>query len=233
MIVTQEAQAPNAAFDKMRNTLFQLEAREQELASTRNDVHPQLVAIRQQLADLRSVLCEQPMQHNQATHAVNIARQALELNLLTEQSQVDALRGREKSLLALQSTLRGDLQQLNTQEATLYQLQQEKEPAEARHKSYADKLDQARINRSLDDERISSLTVVPPASYPAKPTGPRGMVVLALGILTAAASGLGAALLAAYFQPLVSSPLDIERLLDVPLVGVLPTASERPAALAI
>jgi polysaccharide biosynthesis protein PslE len=225
-IVTQEAQAANAAFDNMRGTLFQLEAREQELAATRNDSHPQLVAIRQQISDLRNVLREQPTQRIQTTEAVNPARQSLELNLLTEQSQVDALTGREKSLASLQTKLRGDLKQLNSQEATLGQLQQDVDLAESRYKAYADKLEQARINRSLDDERISSLTVVQPASYPTKPSGPRKMYVLALGMIMAAVSGFGAAMIAAYFQPLVISPLDIERLLDLPLVGVLPAVRD-------
>jgi polysaccharide biosynthesis transport protein len=63
---------------------------------------------------------------------------------------------------------------------------------------------------------------VQPASYPTKPTGPRRAYVLVLGLLMAIASGFGAAVLAAYFQPLVVSPLDIEQLLDLPLVGVLP-----------
>lgn len=231
-IVTQQAQAPNAAFDNMRGTLFQLETREQELASTRRDEHPQLVAVRQQLADLRTVLREQPMQRLQATHAVNPARQTLELNLLTEQSQADALRGREKSLVTLAATLRDDLKQLNSQEATLGQLHQEVELAEARHRAYADKLEQARINRSLDEERISSLTVVQPASFPTKPTGPRRMVVLALGFLMAAVSGLGSALVAAYFQPTLTTAAQIEQLLELPLVGVLTIASEQQAALA-
>ena len=227
-IVTQEAQAANAAFDNMRGTLFQLEAREQELAATRNDEHPQLQAVRQQLADLRNVIREQPAQRLQATHAVNPARQSLELNLLNEQSQADALRGREQALIALQARLRVDLAQLNAQEATIGKLEQDLDLAETRYRAYADKLEQARLNRSLDEERISSLTVVQPASYPAKASGPRRLYVLALGLLVAAASGLGAALVAAYFQPVLASTLDLERLLDLPLVGVLPPTTSQP-----
>jgi uncharacterized protein involved in exopolysaccharide biosynthesis len=226
-IVTQEAQAPNAAFDNMRGTLFTLEARAQELAAKMQDAHPQLVAVRQQIDDLRGVLTEQPPQRMQATQAVNPARQALELSLLNEQSQADALRGKAAALASLHAKLRGDLKQLNAHEASLALMQQEVDLAEAQHKAYADKLEQARINRSLDEERISSLTVVQPATYPSKASGPRRLYVLALGLLVAATSGLGAALIAAYFQPLLGSPLDIERLLELPLTGLLPPPAER------
>lgn len=229
-LVTQESQAPNAAFDNMRGTLLQLESREQELASTRSDNHPQLVAVRQQLKDLRTPLHEQPSQRAQATQAVNPSRQALELSLLNEQSQAAAFRGREKALVAQTARLRGDLKQLNAQEASLGQLEQEVELAEGRHKAYADNLEQARINRSLDDERISSLTVVQPATYPTSPSGPRRAYVFALDLIVASLSGLGAALIAAYLQPVLTTRIELERLWDLPLVGVLPRLERRMAA---
>ncbi|MCU0877328.1 MAG: hypothetical protein MUF06_06035 [Pirellulaceae bacterium] len=221
-VITQQAQAPNAAFDNMRGTLFQLEAREQELAATRRDDHPQLVAVRDQLRDLRHVLAEQSPQRLQSTEAVNPSRQALELSLLSEQSQSDALEGREQALLAQQAVLRNDLKTLNGKEAQLTRLQQEVELAEARHRSYADKLEQARINRSLDADRISSLTVVQPASFPTRATGPRRAYILGLGLIVAAISSLGSALVAAYLQPMLTTRDELRQVLDLPLVGFIP-----------
>jgi uncharacterized protein involved in exopolysaccharide biosynthesis len=229
-LVTQEARAPNAASDNMRAALFQLESLEQELASTRSDNHPQLVAVRQQLKDLRTPLHEQPSQRAQATQTVNPSRQALELSLLNEQSQAAALRGREKSLVAQAARLRGELKQLNAQQASLGQLEQEVELAEGRHKADADKLEQARINRSNDDGRISSLTVVQPATFPTSPAGPKRAYVLALGLIVAALSGLGTALFAAYLQPVLTTRIELEELWDLPLVGVLPRLERRMAA---
>jgi uncharacterized protein involved in exopolysaccharide biosynthesis len=223
-VITQQAQAPNAAFDNMRGTLFQLEAREQELAATRRDDHPQLVAVRDQLRDLRHVLAEQSPQRIQSTEAVNPSRQAMELSLLSEQSQADALEGRERTLIVQQATLRNDLKALNGQEAQLTRLQQEVELAEARHRSYADKLEQARINRSLDADRISSLTVVQPASFPTRATGPRRAYILALGLVVAAISSLGSALVAAYLQPTLTTTDELCQVLNLPLVGFIPRA---------
>lgn len=221
-IMTQEAQSPNGAFENMRSTLFQLETREEELAARMQDNHPQLMAVRQQLADLRNVLDEQSPQRMQATHAVNPSRQALELALLTERSQADALRGRGTSLAQLQERLQQDLQSLNRHEVSLAQMQQEVDLAESRHKAYADKLEQARINRSLDEERISSLNIVQPASYASKPSGPRRAYVLAAGLLLAILSSAGVIAAGIWLQPMLSSRMDLERLLDLPLVGIVP-----------
>ena len=229
-IVTQKVEGPNAAFDGMRQTLYQAEAKEQELASKMNDNHPQLVAIRQQVKDLRAILADQPIQRRQATEAANPTRQAMDLALANEQSAADSLRGRGRELIALRDQLRGELRQLNTSESEVNQLQQAVELAEARHKEYAQKLEQSRINRSLDEERISSLSIVQPASYVAKSTGPRRLYVLALGLVFALVSSLGAALLVAYLNPIFASMADLGKLLDLPLVGTLPRGVFRPTA---
>ena len=230
-IITTQSQAPNAAFDNMRGTLFQLETREQELAARMKDDHPLLLAVRQQLNDLRSTLAEQPSQRMQATEAVNPSRQALELSLLNEQSQADALRGRAASLAKLAEKLQQDLRHLNSYEVSLAQMQQEVDLSEARNRTYADKLEQARINRSLDEERISSLTLVQPATYALKPTGPRRAYVLALGLAVALLTAAGVVFAAMYLNPVLATGRDIGRLLELPLVGLVPRQGVTGAAL--
>jgi uncharacterized protein involved in exopolysaccharide biosynthesis len=229
-IVTQKVDGPNAAFDGMRQTLYQAEAREQELASKMQDNHPQLLAVRQQVADLRAILADQPIQRLLATEAANPTRQAMDLALANEQSSADSLRGRGRELLALREKLQGELRQLNAHEAEVNQLQQAVELAEARHKDYAQKLEQARINRSLDEVRISSLSIVQPASYVAKSTGPRRLYVLMLGLAFATISSIGAALVATYLNPVFITMNDLDQLLDLPLVGTLPREVFQPAA---
>ena len=50
-IVTQEVESPNAAADGMRQTLYTLEAQEQELAAKMQESHPRLVAVRSEAQD--------------------------------------------------------------------------------------------------------------------------------------------------------------------------------------
>jgi uncharacterized protein involved in exopolysaccharide biosynthesis len=218
-VVTQETQGPNAAFDGMRQTLYTLEAREHDLASKMQDNHPQLIAVRQQVADLRKILKEQPMQRIQATEAINPERQSLELALLNERAQEVSLQGRGTELLAQQRQLQADLQKLNGQEGNLLQLQQAADLAESRHSEYAQKLEQARISRSLDEQQISSLSIVQPASYVAKPVGPRRLYVLGMGLVLATIGGFGSALAAAYLRPVLLTAADLSQLLDLPLTG--------------
>src|SRR4029078_3368551 len=75
-IVTQEVESPSAAADGMRQTLYSLEAQEQELAAKMQEDHPRLVAVRQQVRDLKNILAGQPLRNMQATEALNPSRQA-------------------------------------------------------------------------------------------------------------------------------------------------------------
>jgi len=221
-IVTQSVEGPHAAFDGMRQTLYQLETQQQELAAKMNESHPRLAAVRQQVKELQGILANQPADRVQETEALNPARQSLELALLTERSQADALAGRERSLLTVQEQLRVELTALNAQAGTIDELEQRVALAEASHKDFAQKVEQARINRSLDKQRISSLSLVQPASFNAKGSGPRRALVLALGLVLAATSGIGAALAAAWLNPLLNSAAQLESLWDLPLAGIIP-----------
>ena len=238
-LVPQETPPPGDALENVPAALLALESREQELASTRSDNHPQLVAIRQQLAELRATL-RQPSSQSPppapattaaaTTPSVDPARSALEVNLRNEQSQAAAFRGRETALTAQASKLRGDLKQLDAQVASLGELQHDVDAAEERYKADADKLEQAHSNRALADERIVSLTVVQPATLPTDPAGPRRANVLTLGAAVAVLCGLASALVAACFQRVLATPTDLARLWDLPLVGVLPPLDQRLAA---
>lgn len=231
-LVTQETAMPHAAFDGMRQTLYQLEVQEQDLAARMQESHPRLIALRQQVRELREIVASQPTERVLETAALNPKRQALELALLTETSQADSLRARERSLAASRKQLDGHLQSLNTQVATMDQLQQRVALAETNHKDYVQKLEQARISRSLDEERISSLSLVQPASYSGTASGPRRSLVLMVGLCFAGLSSVATVLGAAWMNPVIASAEQLRLLLDLPLAGVIPTQSARISAAA-
>jgi uncharacterized protein involved in exopolysaccharide biosynthesis len=184
--------------------------------------HPRLVAIRKQVGDLRHILDEQPGQNVQATEAINPSRQSLELTLLNERSKAEALAAAERALIAQQEQLRGEMMELNGQSLVIDELTQRVALAETNHKEYAQRLEQARINRTLDEERISSLSLVQPASYVATGTGPGRTVVLALGLFVALGGGLFAIAVANWLNPIIRSPDTLVEALRLPVVGVLP-----------
>src|SRR5262249_7397478 len=148
-LITQEAKSASAAVDGMRRTLFNLEAQEHDLAVKLQDSHPRLIAVRQQVAELQDVLKKQPAEHVRAIEAINPSRQSLELSLLTERSNAEALAAAEQALTSQLDQVRGEMSDLNAQANTIDQLTQRVALAEANHKEHVQRLDQARISRTL------------------------------------------------------------------------------------
>jgi uncharacterized protein involved in exopolysaccharide biosynthesis len=221
-LVTQETKAASAAADGMRQTLFSLEAQEHDLAAKMQNDHPRLIAVRQQVAELREVLKGQPAEHVQATEAINPSRQSLELSLLTERSHAEALAAAERALASQLEQVRSEMSELNAQAVTIDELSQRVALAESNHKEYAQRLEQARINRTLDDERISSISLVQPASYVATAAGPRRSLVMALGFFVAVLCGIATTLAAAWLNPILETSEQLVAILGVPLVGAIP-----------
>lgn len=221
-LITQETTAASAAADGMRQSLYNLETQEKELAAKMQDSHPLLVAIRKQVTELRNILDEQPGQNVNATEAINPSRQSLELALLTQRSQADALAATDRALAGQQLTLRGQMMELNGQSLAIDELTQRVALAENNHKEYAQRLEQARINRTLDDERISSLSLVQPASYVATASGPGRTVVLALGIFVAFGACIFAIAAATWMNPLIRSTEELVEALQLPVIGFVP-----------
>jgi polysaccharide biosynthesis protein PslE len=229
-LVTQQVEGASPAADGMRQTLYMLELQEREMSAKMQDNHPKLEAVRQQVLELKQILSGQPAKNIQATAALNPARQTMEGSLLSEKAQADALAAREQSLTATQLQLHNELTELNAKAGTIDELQQRVTMAEANHKEYATRLEQARMNRTLDDEQISSLTLVQPASYVAQPGGPRRSLVLALGLFLAASSAMATMLIAAWLNPLITTVEQLAALIDVPLSGVVPRQALEMAA---
>src|SRR4051812_31626518 len=218
-LITQETTGASAAADGMRQTLYTLETQAHDMSAKMQDSHPRLIAIRKQVAELREVLDQQPQDRVQATEAINPSRQSLELALMTEKSHAESLTAEDRALAAQQEQLHHELAEHNAQSIAVDELTQRVALAEANHKEYAQRLEQARISRTLDDERISSLSLVQPASYVATAAGPRRSLVLAMGLFVAALSGLGSALIAAWLNPLIATPQQLLAAIDLPLTG--------------
>lgn len=230
---TLKQEGPNVAADGMRTELYKLQAIELDKSSRFTDDHPQVIAIRQQVHDLEAILNEEDPIRKQTTSAVNPALQALQLQLFTERSLLESLHGKADELTRQQGQIQHELEAANKQDVQLASLQRDVEFAEAQFRESSQKLAQARTNDKLDADKISNLTIVQPASYVARPLGPRKAYVLALGMIVGLLGAIGIAGIYGYFDRLLKTPAEIADLLQLPLLGEIPASSdEAPAVLA-
>ena len=188
---TEGVMVADDATSGMRDTLYQLQVRERELASKFKEGHPSLKMIQEQTRQAQDIYNSQASEREQTTTGIHPARQMLELTLLTETANFDSLKARFASLEEQYNTTTSRMQKLNADEVLLAELQRTVEHANSSFITYTEKLEQARLDQQLESQRISNVNIIQPASFIEKPAGPNRLLILALGIMFASCGSLG------------------------------------------
>lgn len=222
---------PNAAADSMRQDLYHLEIREAELASRFSDEFPALVAVREQIKTAKAPLTKEEQRRTQSTTTVNSVHNQIQFNLLIENSNIESLDAQTLALNKQLSQLRERVRLLNEHEPQIAKLEQEVALCKANYIMYCEKSEQSRIDNALQNERITNLNVIQPASLVASPVSPHKTSVLALGIMSGLVLGIGAALLAEYLDPTLKTRADVENQLSLPVLVAIPRVSKRHSVL--
>jgi polysaccharide biosynthesis protein PslE len=222
---------PNVAADSMRQDLYLLEIREAELASRFTDAFPALVAVREQIRAAVGPLKKEEQRRTQTTTTVNSVHNQLQLNLLTENANVESLGAQTLALNEQLSQLRKRVRLLNEHEPQIAKLEQELALYKANYTTYCEKSEESRIDRALQNERITNVNVVQPASLVASPVSPRKGTVLVLGIVSGLVLGVAAALLADRLDPSLKTATEVENQLSLPVLVAIPRVSQRHTVL--
>jgi capsular exopolysaccharide synthesis family protein len=196
--------------DYLEQRLHDLHLKEQDLLSKYTDKTQMVQEIRRQIDEIQALLKKQDATHGQVT----------QLALLPEKAALSELQAKNGALKAELAAAQVELRSLNDNEIKLTQLQREAEIQKASYRSYADKLEQARIDRALEMGRISNISVVQAATYPVKPIGPRKTLNLALGCFLGIFGGLVIAFLAEHSDHSLRTPGDVEKILDLPVLTI-------------
>lgn len=201
MLVTERASGmANEAADGMRQQLYLLQLREQELLSKYTDAMPAVQEIRRQIAEAESILAREQADRTQVTSGRNPAYEALYLALLTAQSDVAAQQAKLTASRQQLVEARLGLIELNDHEVQLAQVQREMDLQDDNYRRYAATLEQVRIDQALETERISNISVVQPATFVEKPVRPRKLFNLGVGFLVACFGSLGLALVVDHLE---------------------------------
>jgi len=201
MLVTERASGiANEAVDGMRQQLYLLQLREQELLSKYTEAMPAVQEIRRQISEAEAILAKEQGDRTQVTSGRNPAYEALHLALLTAQSNVASQQAKLKASRQQLIEARSGLTALNDHEMRLAHVQRELDLQDDNYRRYAANLEQVRIDQALETERISNISVVQPATYVEKPVRPRKLFNLGIGFLVACFGSFGLALVVDHFE---------------------------------
>ncbi|QDU29916.1 Chain length determinant protein [Anatilimnocola aggregata] len=180
---------PETPENQMRTKLFDLEVLERGLATRQTDESPQLIAVREQIKQAKSIVGDEGVK-TQTTKSLNKVRQESELALSARQSQMASLEAKQIALTRHLDEARAELRAFNQTEIQIAQLQRSIDLAAGQYGKYSEFVEQTRIDQELQNAKISSLNFMQRPSHSITPVNPKPLQVIAGGfVLACIASG--------------------------------------------
>lgn len=184
----------------IRQSLYELEVKYQDLSSKLRPGHPQLNALEKQLKSAAAIAKDEVGDSPQTRESLNPIRQSLELNLRGAQSRLAGLLSKKASLESKLVGLREQSAQLNADAVELAQLSWQASLTESSYMRAAESRDQAKQLADLDSQNVTEISVVQPATLGLKKVKPQRSVLAVLAVLLAGTLGFGQALIRGLFD---------------------------------
>jgi uncharacterized protein involved in exopolysaccharide biosynthesis len=194
-MITSKRSIPNHGADLLRDRFYALQVEAMDLESRYRDAHPFVRAATDQLREAQKVIGEQSAQRTETTDSINSIHRELTLSMKQERSIVAGLRSRLAELDEQKQVVLADLCTVNEYEVKIDQLTRETELARAKYMQYARTLEEARIDKELQKEGVSNISVAQSATLAEKPVVPRRGLTVVGTLVLATASTVGLVLL--------------------------------------
>lgn len=218
------------AIDRMKEELIQLEQQQTQLLQKYQPTSRFVRENQQRIDQLKRALAtETANPPSERSFAINELRRKLEADLYQAQTDLAALREREKSLTAQTARLDAEVTNLNAKSIERAGLERQKNINEEAFLLYQKKARENEINQIFNNEKILNFSVIDPPRTDGQQKNPKPLlnllVLLGVGTLAGYAGALVLDRLNARDDQydLVRSPYEIEGKLALPLLASIPT----------
>ncbi|HZE91029.1 MAG TPA: Wzz/FepE/Etk N-terminal domain-containing protein, partial [Rhizobacter sp.] len=207
---------------------LELQAQLSELRQKYADDHPDVVRTQRAIAALEappasgaaSGATEAPRRGRKPDNPVYIT---LKTQIETTLSQVQSLRAERDELRGKQALFDMRVSQTPEVEREYLELARDMDGSRGRFRELREKQMQAQVAEQLERGRKAErFTLIEPPIFPEKPYRPNRVVILMMGFVLALAGGLGGAVLREAIDQTVHSARDVMRVMQVPVLAVLP-----------
>jgi succinoglycan biosynthesis transport protein ExoP len=187
---------------KLKTEASDLQIERSKVAQVSKEKHPDILQLDAQIREV-----------NLRLHA------EIEKMVRAVETEYKVAKAREETLLANMNELRREARLLNEREAQALSLQREKDSVEELQATVLKRLKETGLTSALT---ASNIRVVEPATRPMWPVRPRTQLIWTLSAVCGLVLGIGVAFVADSLDNRVRSGDDIERVLGVPILGVVP-----------
>lgn len=220
----QEQVAPQAAAADREQALARLTQQLGQLRQRYSDAHPDVVALRRTHAALdQAVRVDGAASAPPARRPDNPQFLALRTQIETLGGQIDMLRAERKELQSRLAFLGQRVSAAPEVERELQELVRDLDASRARFRELRDKQAQAQVAEQLERSRKAErFTIIEPPVFPERPSRPNRGLILGLGLMLALAGAVTAVALREALDQTVTGPRDVLRVMQVPVLAVLP-----------
>lgn len=228
--MTREVQrnVANLAWDYMRQDLFRLQLKQQEILSIYKPDTAQAKEIARQVAEAEKMVKVQANSRTQTIVGSNPIFMELTSSLVAEETVHSSLLAKKTVLDRQMEQLMDDFRKLNEFEYAIRNLDREKDVLAGNYTKYKKSLEEARIDEALKTQRISGISIVQEPSLPVRHVKPRMLRNLAAGFALALVGSLALAFVLEYLDHTVNRPEDIEYSVMLPVLMDVPARFFRP-----
>jgi len=147
---------------------------------------------------------------------------AIQSKLLMEEADLASVEAQAETLKAQLSETKRELENLNDSEIRVRALEREQEILAAKYRKYQESMEQARIDRALETEKISNISVVQPATRPVRPSPSAKGLKMLLAICVGLCGGVTLAFGCEYLTHTFGRPEDVEQVLQLRALVSIP-----------
>ncbi|QDU90001.1 Tyrosine-protein kinase etk [Pirellulimonas nuda] len=221
-LVASVTSKPNEGADLMRDQLYERQIKLLDLKSRYTDSNPLVQAVSAQVEEAKKVVDAQSVDRKESTDDANPLHRELTLDFKKEQSQVAGLESRLETLTEQRKIILADLEQLNRNEVVLDRLAREEHLARDKFMQYANNLEQARMDKALEDQKVSGVSVAQAATLAQKPVKPSKPLCLLGGFMLAGAVAVGSVVASEKLNTRIRGDVEAEETLELPVLATIP-----------
>jgi uncharacterized protein involved in exopolysaccharide biosynthesis len=196
------------------------------------DEHPDVVKLRRTYETLEAAVRAGPADGKAPPGGLRTARKPdnptwinLKTQIATTESQLEGLASERREIQSRLDELSSRLAQSPEVEREYLELVRDMESSRQRFRELRDKQMQAQVAEQLERSRKAErFTIIEPPIFPEKPFRPNRQLIVMMGAVLALAGALAAVALAHALDGHVHGAKDVARLMQVPVLAVLPVS---------
>jgi uncharacterized protein involved in exopolysaccharide biosynthesis len=204
--------------------LLNLQLQEKELIAKYKEDNRLVTNIRNQIEMVKAYQESQSEKKKPGSAPADPVYQDIYKQILQNKAELSALKVRNTATEQQLGELNTEIQTFEARENRNKELLRDIASNDEKYRTYRQRLEEARIYDELDRQKMTSVSLIESASAPLIPTNPpKPLMLLIIGaVVFSIAGSLGLAYLREFLKQGMSTPTEVERRLDLPVLLAIP-----------